>query len=427
MAHLGQKDNIFHVRFRINGREYKKSLKTSDRSAAGVALHTIELTLHRLLIGEKAVPDGVDPGDFILSGGTIQKPPDPPPPPLPPPPAKPSTRTLIEKYKESQKNVLAPTYHSSQATHLRHLVRHLGDLADAPCDQVTFEELDGYLKKRLEDWHKNTVERERITLLQFYKWLVEHKHLTDSPAVRLKRIAGGKERGKFRTLEEITRILGRGGLTKEEELAYWECLYLNPEEIASLLATVRTKAKVDYSFLLHAIPAYTGMRRGEVLRLRWIEVDLDSNEVTARSRKQSRTNEETVRSIDLHAELKAELIAWREQRPRGQYVICDARTLEPINPDRANRCFWQPMRHTEWCLNNAKDWFKVGFHTYRHSFASNLAAAGVDQRIIDQWMGHQTEAMRKRYRHLFPKNRRSAIESFSLAKAAGVDDTPPHA
>jgi len=30
-------------------------------------------------------------------------------------------------------------------------------------------------------------------------------------------------------------------------------------------------------------------------------------------------------------------------------------------------------------------------------------------------MGHQTEAMRKRYRHLFPKDRRSAIESFSLA------------
>jgi integrase len=58
----------------------------------------------------------------------------------------------------------------------------------------------------------------------------------------------------------------------------------------------------------------------------------------------------------------------------------------------------------------------VGFHTYRHSFASNLAAAGVDQRIIDEFMGHTTEAMRKRYRHLFPKDRRSAMASFSLAK-----------
>src|SRR5204863_2132688 len=106
----------------------------------------------------------------------------------------------------------------------------------------------------------------------------------------------------------------------------------------------------------------------------------------------------------------------------GQYVICDAWTLEPITKDRANRCFWAPMNGTEWCLDKKRRWYKVGFHSYRHSFASNLAARGIDQRIIDEWMGHQTEAMRKRYRHLFPKDRRSAIESFSLsgpAPAAG--------
>ena len=35
----------------------------------------------------------------------------------------------------------------------------------------------------------------------------------------------------------------------------------------------------------------------------------------------------------------------------------------------------------------------IGFHTFRHSFASNLAVAGVDQRVIDRWMGHTTESM----------------------------------
>ncbi len=113
------------------------------------------------------------------------------------------------------------------------------------------------------------------------------------------------------------------------------------------------------------------------------------------------------------------------RRPAFRHQACERETLAPLSNDRANRCFWQPMRHTPWCLDNAKDWFKAGFHTYRHSFASNLAAAGVDQRVIDEWMGHQTEAMRKRYRHWFPASRRAAIESFSLAKTAGVDDTPP--
>jgi hypothetical protein len=40
--------------------------------------------------------------------------------------------------------------------------------------------------------------------------------------------------------------------------------------------------------------------------------------------------------------------------------------------------------------------------------------------VIDEFMGHQTEAMRKRYRHLFPKNRRAAIECFSLLGSIGA-------
>jgi site-specific recombinase XerD len=47
----------------------------------------------------------------------------------------------------------------------------------------------------------------------------------------------------------------------------------------------------------------------------------------------------------------------------------------------------------------------------RHSFASNLAAKGVDQRMIDEWMGHQTEEMRKRYRQLIPSAQKNVMRS----------------
>src|SRR5262249_23040073 len=101
------------------------------------------------------------------------------------------------------------------------------------------------------------------------------------------------------------------------------------------------------------------------------------------------------------------------------FVACDVDSLEPLTPKKATTRFWRPLRGSKWCLNSRKNHFKLGFHTYRHSFASNLAAAGVDQRVIDEWMGHQTEAMRRRYRHLFPKDRRSAIQAFSFE--AGVE------
>ncbi len=63
-----------------------------------------------------------------------------------------------------------------------------------------------------------------------------------------------------------------------------------------------------------------------------------------------------------------------------------------------------------------------GYHAFRHSFASNLAAAGIDARVICDLMGHQTEDMEKRYRHLFPEQRRAAVLSiFGKVAQIGQD------
>lgn len=128
------------------------------------------------------------------------------------------------------------------------------------------------------------------------------------------------------------------------------------------------------------------------------------------------------RRIDLHPELKKHLLEWREKRPKGQFVFSQPDTWQQLTVNYANKHFWQPMRGTDWCLDSKPNLFKIGFHTYRHSFASNLAAAGVDQRIIDEFMGHTTEAMRRRYRHLFPKNRKSAIMAFTLQQLPSNDN-----
>jgi len=106
---------------------------------------------------------------------------------------------MIEEYKQSQKNLLAESYHSSQALHLRHLVRHLGAVADAPCDRVCFRDLDRFLKDRLSNRHPNTAERERITLLQLYKWAAAQGYVEHSPASVPAPIKGGVDRPPART------------------------------------------------------------------------------------------------------------------------------------------------------------------------------------------------------------------------------------
>ena len=58
------------------------------------------------------------------------------------------------------------------------------------------------------------------------------------------------------------------------------------------------------------------------------------------------------------------------------------------------------------------DWSKLrGWHAFRHSFISALAAKGIDQRIIDEFVGHQSEEQRRCYRQLIPSPKASALAS----------------
>ncbi|MFO0952631.1 MAG: tyrosine-type recombinase/integrase [Isosphaeraceae bacterium] len=407
MANLGRKGDLFVARFRYGGKEFKRSLKTTRLDDARAALGGVERTLHGLATGLVQVPPGVDPGDFILSCGTLRSAPQPKRRAV-------TLRALVDEYLGAQSHK-APSSVYTEGVHLRNLLNHLGAKADRPADAVLPRDLEQFLQARLKLRSQATVHKERDTTRQLFDWAVGQGLLAESPASRLTPVKGETELPPFRTVAEIEAVIARGGLNEAETHSLWDNLYLNPQEIAALLGTVRARATTDYAFLLHAIPAYTGLRRGEVLRLRWTDVELTQGYVVARSRKQSRRAVETHRRVDLHPELSGELTAWQASRPRGQYVVGEDAASGPLDVDAANRAFWQPMRGTPWCLNSRRNWFKIGFHTYRHSFASNLAAAGVDQRVIDEFLGHSTEAMRRRYRHLFPRSRRSAIESFSLA------------
>ena len=74
----------------------------------------------------------------------------------------------------------------------------------------------------------------------------------------------------------------------------------------------------------------------------------------------------------------------------------------PITRDQAQAHFRQTLKDSRWdCIK--------GWHCLRHSFISNLACAGIDQRIIDEFVGHTSDEMRRRYRHLFPDVKHAAI------------------
>jgi integrase len=77
---------------------------------------------------------------------------------------------------------------------------------------------------------------------------------------------------------------------------------------------------------------------------------------------------------------------------------------EPRTKDEVHDHFKRTLANSKWAVVS-------GWHCFRHSFILLCASEGVDQRLIDEWVGHQTEEQRKRYRHLLPSTQQQAIRS----------------
>jgi hypothetical protein len=239
MANLGKKNGVYLARFRCHGKEYKKSLRTTDLANARAAMRRVEDALHWLAIGHLAVPAGVDPGDFIVSGGALQQ-----------ATAKPKSGkapTLDEAAREYAENLghLAPSNRATIRTHLGSLKRKLGAKAGAPLDRIEQRDLEAFLQARLRERSPTTVSMERVTVVQFFEWAVAVSHLTASPAANLTRVKSAGDLPPFRTYREIEEVVKRGGLSPRQVLRLWDCLYLSPEEIAELLALVRERSVYD--------------------------------------------------------------------------------------------------------------------------------------------------------------------------------------
>jgi integrase len=74
----------------------------------------------------------------------------------------------------------------------------------------------------------------------------------------------------------------------------------------------------------------------------------------------------------------------------------------PLTVNEVHDHFKRTLAGTKWAVVK-------GLHVLRHSFVSGLAAAGVDQRVIDDIVGHTSEDMRRRYRHLTPDVKSQAV------------------
>ena len=148
-----------------------------------------------------------------------------------------------------------------------------------------------------------------------------------------------------------------------------------------------------------------------MLRSEITDLDFAASSVLIHEKKRVRGKLST-RRVPMSPLLRQVMADWLKAHPGGKHtfsqgsgVVCSKtprRMPQPVTTDEAHDHFKRTLRGSR--FQRLRGW-----HVFRHSFCSNAAASGIDQRLINAWVGHQTEEMVKRYRHLLPDQQQEAI------------------
>jgi integrase len=352
---------------------------------------------------------------------------------------------LRDAYLDERKHKLKPRSLGSDRGHWQTLVRLLGEKVDA--ESITFADLQRFVHRRIaEKVEPTTAKKELVTLRTSWNWAIHNGKLATPFPGPLRKIdfPPGHERPPFMTFAEIESRIAAG---ESEEL--WESVFLTREEVDALLDDVQRVAAHPWIYPLATFAVMTGARRGELIRVRLTDLDLTAGTVLIRETKRRRNYQESTRRVPLSPRLKDALTAWGARHPGGPFLFTHKGIVhrskkrstttghkgEKTRPTTKGKRYASVVDrtppppgqltlheiHDHFCRTLEKTrWAKVRLHALRHSFISNCAAAGVDQRIIDGWVGHTSEEMRRRYRHLIP-----SVEQVAIATVFGRVIGPP--
>lgn len=166
--------------------------------------------------------------------------------------------------------------------------------------------------------------------------------------------------------------------------------YLQEDEIERLLQACDAYL---YGIVLTAL--HTGMRKGEILDLKWQNVDLKNGIILIEKTKTGYRREIPI-SDTLKAYLKQLFV---KRRLNTDYVF--------VNPETGKRFIDLKRSFNSACKKAGLH--EVTLHTLRHTFASQLVMAGVDIKTVSELLGHQKITTTMIYAHLSSTHKRNAI------------------
>jgi integrase len=173
--------------------------------------------------------------------------------------------------------------------------------------------------------------------------------------------------------------------------------FLTAEELEALRRAVPPSdvlGATDHA--IYTVAAMTGLHQGELVALRWRDIDWTAGVVRVRrsySRRQWGTpkSRRSSRSVPLADRVAAELDRHYQRsayRTDDNLVFCHPHTGNPYDASKLRERFYTAMKAAgmgEKCGRKGG----ITFHSLRHTFGTRMAGVGVPMRTLQEWMGHR--------------------------------------
>ncbi len=163
---------------------------------------------------------------------------------------------------------------------------------------------------------------------------------------------------------------------------------LTPAEFAALLPELKLRERT-----MVVLAGSTGLRRSELVALTWSDIDLELMQVNVRrscvrNHFGDTKTEASRKPVPLHPSVAKTLAAWREETPYpgdNDFVFASWRLhgKKPVTPDMVLKKVIRPALERAGITEKV-----IGWHSFRHSLATNLRAAGVDLKTAQELLRH---------------------------------------
>jgi len=265
--------------------------------------------------------------------------------------------TLIEMYLS---NEYLGTKPQMQRSRLKHWLNHMGDI---PINDIDKEDITSGLENLSKELSNATINKYKKLVSVVFNYGIRELGLLENPTRYIRSLPEKKGRTRYLSNNERERLF------KACRDSKWDKLYL---------------------LVLMAIT--TGARRGELLSLRWNNLDIDKQTAYVMTSKNGESKvlpltEGVIKELQRFSLIDNSLIFASETKPDKPYIFFKQ---------------WKRVR-------NEAELVDFRFHDLRHTTASYLAQNGATLLEIADVLGHKQIEVTKRYAHLCIEHKSNLI------------------